>query len=59
MRLTLEIEGKYVAIEIGDAETDDTVYVGEDQHVVLPFGFHNGPEEGEPVDDSTPEVDCY
>ena len=55
----MEIEGKYVAIEIGDAETDDTVYVGEDQHVVLPFGFHNGPEEGEPVDDSTPEVDCY
>ncbi len=68
MRLTVELENKYVAIEIGDIE-DETVETEEAEVIRLPVGFaapanvlddDNRPdvEEGNGNDeDEAPETD--
>ena len=70
MRLTLTLENKYLVIDIMDLDdaedgSDEDVSITEDQHVVLPFGFHAGPEtitedgnHDEDEDEAAPEVDC-
>lgn len=66
MRLTIELDNKYVAIEIGDLEdgdddtADESVTVTEAEHIVLPFGFQAPPNTGdeEIYDDECDEVEA-
>lgn len=61
MKLTIELDNKYLHIEIGDLDddADDTVSVEESERIMtLPFGFTAVATDDEEEDDDgeTPEV---